>query len=70
MSAVSKVNQAVIATIDVGFSWPTRPLVQILTDFHDFQRKTQHNSMTNIFQSLLLVIAGVTQKELVRQVKI
>jgi len=29
----------------------------------------QCNSMTNVFQSLLLVIAGATQKELARQVK-
>jgi hypothetical protein len=32
-------------------------------------RQIQCNSMTNIFQSLLLVIAGATQKELARQVK-
>jgi putative transposase len=31
--------------------------------------KSQCNSMTNVFQSLLLVIAGATQKELARQVK-
>jgi hypothetical protein len=30
---------------------------------------SQCNSMTNVFQSLLLVIAGATQKELARQVK-
>ena len=29
----------------------------------------QCNSMTNVFLSLLLVIAGATQKELVRQIK-
>jgi putative transposase len=36
---------------------------------HDFQWQIQCNSMTNVFQSLLLVIAGATQKELARQIK-
>lgn len=31
--------------------------------------KTQCNSMTNVFQSLLLVIARATQKEMARQIK-
>lgn len=36
---------------------------------HDFRGFSQCNAMTNVFQSLLLVIAGTTQKELARQVK-
>jgi putative transposase len=43
--------------------------VQILVHSHDLLRQIQCNPMTNIFQSLLLVIAGATQKELARQVK-
>src|SRR5512147_2748507 len=37
--------------------------------FRDLQPYLQSNSMTNVFQSLLLVIAGATEKELARQVK-
>lgn len=36
---------------------------------HDFPGLFQCNSMANVFQSLLLVIAGATQKELARHVK-
>jgi hypothetical protein len=40
--------------------------VQILVHSHDLPHEIQFNS---IFQSLLLVIGGATQKELARQVK-
>ncbi|QDU28926.1 hypothetical protein ETAA8_40320 [Anatilimnocola aggregata] len=43
--------------------------VQKRTHSHHSLRQTQCNSKPNIFQSLQLVIAGVAQKELARQVK-
>lgn len=43
--------------------------VQILVHSYEWLPETQHNPMTNVFQSLLLVIAGSTQKELARQIK-
>ncbi|WP_145091751.1 hypothetical protein [Anatilimnocola aggregata] len=45
------------------------PGVQKRMHSHHSLRQIQCNSMTNVFQSLLLVIAGATQKELARQVK-
>jgi hypothetical protein len=67
----SKLNQPVIATKNrrkfqmAGRRGPVQKRIHT----HHLLRQIQRNSMTNIFQSLLLVIAGATQKELARQVK-
>jgi hypothetical protein len=46
-----------------------RPGVPKFMHAHDFQRQCQCNSMNSVFQSLLLVSAGSTPKELARQFK-